>query len=130
MTTLRIYIAAALLAVLLAIGGWLYWKGGHDKAAKIENKALHQEAKDVAASNATSRDTQRRVDVEGAQTRDRTQEAQEAIRDRIQARPVADGPADPDVLRIATEAYQRALRAACRVQRTSGCAEASAAAGQ
>ena len=128
--TIRQIVSLCVLAVLLAIGGWLYWKGGHDKAAKIENKALHQEAKDVAASNATSRDTQRRVDVEGAQTRDRTQEAQEAIRDRIQARPVADGPADPDILRIASEAYQRALRAACRVQRTSGCPATTAATGQ
>ena len=126
--TIRQIVSLCLLVVLLSAGGWLYWKGGRDKGAKVEIKALKQEVKDVGASNATSRDTQRRVDVQGAETRDRTSKAQEAIRDRIQASPVADGPADADILRLATEAYQRAIRAACRVQRTSGCPEAAAAA--
>ena len=121
--SIREWIGIALMLAVLSLAGWLYWKGGHDKGLKVENKALKAEVKDVAESNETSRETQKRVDVQGAETRDRTQEAREAIRDRIQADPRPADRADADILRIATEAYQRAIRASCRVQRTSGCAE-------
>ncbi len=114
-----IYLIVAL--VLLLIGGCLYIKGGAKPRA--EAKAAKAEIKAVGESNKISRDTQTNVEQQGAETRERTQQAQEDIRERIQADPVVSGSADPDILRIAQEAHQRAIRAACRVQRTSRCTD-------
>ena len=115
-----IYLVA--LAVLLCIGGWLYWKGGDgERAAKKENR-------EVGESNEISRDTAGRVDKAGAETRTATETARGRIRERIETDPRAAGPADADLLRIAMEAHDRAIRAACRVQRTSDCTATAAAA--
>ncbi len=123
--TIKQALYLALAIVVLAIGGCLYFKGGAKPRA--EAKAAKAEIKAVGESNKISRDTQTSVEQQGAETRERTQQAQEDIRERIQADPVVSGSADPDILRIAQEAHQRAIRAACRVQRTSRCGDPAAA---
>ncbi len=123
--TIKQMLYVALAIVIVAIGGCLYFKGGSKSRAVA--KTAKAEIKAVGESNKISRDTQANVEQQGADTRDRTQQAQEGIRERIQADPVVSGSADPDILRIAQEAHQRALRAACRVQRTSRCTDTAPA---
>jgi hypothetical protein len=122
--TIKDAIYLAVLAVLLCIGGWLYWKGGDgERAAKQENK-------EVAASTEVSRKTAANVDKAGAETRTATEAARGRIRERIESEPVPVGPADVDLLRVAVEAHDRAIRAACRVQRTSDCPAPAGSTGQ
>lgn len=121
--TIRQWLYLALGIALLVLGSCLWIKGGSKPRAAL--KVAKVEAKAVAKSNKISVETQTRVEVQGAEVRDRTSAAQEVVRDRIREVPMPVGPADADLLRVATEAHDRALRAACRVQRTDGCAEAS-----
>lgn len=119
---MRTYALLAILLIVLGVGGWLYFKGGDgERAAKQENK-------EVAESNKVSRETAGNVDKAGAETRAANEAARGRIRERIESDPGASGAADPDLLRIAMEAHDRAVRAACRVQRTSDCPAAAAAA--
>lgn len=94
---------------------------------KSEVKAQTQAAKQTAESVKISTDTQKRVETESEDTRQRTQRAVEAVDARIEAEPATPGPADPDLLRIAREAHSRALSAHCRVQRTSDCTDTATA---
>lgn len=119
---MRVYAYLAILLVVVGVGGWLYWKGGDgERAAKNEIQA-------VANSGQVSRDTATNVDKAGAETRAATEGARGRIRERIESEPAAGGPADADILRVAQEAHQRAIRSACRVQRTSDCDAAASAA--
>ncbi|HEY5805058.1 MAG TPA: hypothetical protein VIT90_15330 [Lysobacter sp.] len=116
-----------LVVLLLAfIGlGLTYCKGGSKGRSDVAT--LRTEAKATAVSTDISRDTAGRVDVQGAETRERTRAAQETIRERIEAAPRPAAGADPAILRVAQEAHVRAIRAACRVQRTSDCTPAATA---
>ncbi|WP_427852916.1 hypothetical protein [Stenotrophomonas acidaminiphila] len=116
--TPRAYALLGLLLVLLAFGGCNYLKGRTDVAAKAENRAMKAEAKATAASVQISAGTATTIDTRGHETRTRTAQAVEAIH-ATAADP--DPAADAAVLRIAEEAHARALRAACRVQRTRDC---------
>ncbi|MPS36035.1 MAG: hypothetical protein E2593_12165 [Stenotrophomonas sp.] len=116
--TPRAYALLGLLLVLLAFGGCNYLKGRTDVAAKAENRAMKAEAKATAASVQISAGTATTIDTRGHETRTRTAKAVEAIH-ATAADP--DPATDAAVLRIAEEAHARALRAACRVQRTSDC---------
>lgn len=116
--TPRAYGLLGVLLVLLAFGGCNYLKGRADVAAKVENRAMKAEAKATAASVQISAGTATTIDTRGHETRTRTAQAVEAIH-ATAADP--DPAADAAVLRIAEEAYARALRAACRVQRTRDC---------
>lgn len=116
-----------LVVLLLAfIGlGLTYCRGG--SKARADVKVLRAEATATAVSTEISRETAGHVDTQGAETRERTRAAQETIRERIEADPRPATDADPAILRVAQEAHTRAIRAACRVQRTSDCPTASAA---
>lgn len=119
-------IALSILVLLLCVSGWMYWRGG--SAQKAEVRALRAEATATAASVEISTETATKVDTQAHETRQRTAQAIETIRHEIEAAPVAAGPADLVGLRIAQEAYDRAIRASCRVQRTSDCPSPAAAA--
>lgn len=107
---------------LLAGAGALYWSGGKESRKAV--KVAKTEIKAVAKSNKISRATQAKVEQEGADTR-RQADADEGKLDAdIRANPVADDPVDDDGMRVAQEAYERAVHAACRVQRASGCPDA------
>ncbi|HHC8921431.1 TPA: hypothetical protein ACN3MR_002899 [Stenotrophomonas maltophilia] len=116
--TPRQAVQLAAVVVLLSIGGCYYLKGRSDTATTIENRELRASAKATSESVQISRETASAIDLEAHETRERTAKAVEAIH------ATATHP-DPDsaaaVLRIAQEAHARAIRAACRVQRTSDC---------
>lgn len=124
----RLSLLLGLLVLALAVLGLTYCQGG--KGARGEVRELKAEAKATDASVETSRQAAEAVDMAGADTRHRTEQARGKIRERIEADPRPAGRADPDVLRPAREAYERSVRAACGVQRTSDCTETAAAAGQ
>jgi len=115
----------ALVVVLFSIGGCYYLKGRDDATASIENAALRSQAKATAESVQISSTTATAVDTDGYETRTRTAAAVEAIH-ASSSHP--DSAADADILRIAQEAHDRAIRSACRVQRTSDCPAPAAAA--
>ena len=115
----------ALLVVLASIGGCYYLKGHADASTSAENTALRAGAKATAASVQISNTTAAAVDSEGYETRSRTASAVEAIH-ASSSHP--DPAATADVLRLAEEAHNRAVRAACRVQRTGDCPAAAGAA--
>lgn len=123
--TPRQAITMAMVVVLLSIGGCYYLKGRADAATSADNKALQAQVKAANASAQVSRDTAAAVDLEAHETRERTAKAVEAIH-ATAANP--DPAGDTDVLRIAEEAHHRAIRAACRVQRTSDCPASATAA--
>lgn len=123
--TPRAYGLLGVLLVLLAFGGCNYLKGRTDAATKAENRAMKAEAKATAASVQISTGTATTIDTRGHETRTRTAQAVEAIH-ATAADP--DPAADAAVLRIAEEAHDRAIRAACRVQRTSDCTAPAGAA--
>ncbi len=114
---------AALVFVLLC-AGLLYWNGG--KAARKEAKAAKTEIKAVAKSNGISRRTQDKVEQEGAQSRRQADADEDKLDEDIRANPGDDAPVSDDGMRIAQEAYERAVRAACRVQREGECPSAAA----
>ena len=116
--TPRTYALLALLLALALFGGCNYFKGRSDVAAKVENKALRAESKAVAASAEISTSTATATDIRGHETRTRTALAVEAIH-ATAADP--DPAGDAAIVRVAQEAHERAIRAACRVQRTSDC---------
>jgi len=118
----------ALVVVLVSIGGCYYLKGRGDNATSTENTALRADARATAASVQISSATAAEVDLESHDTRTRTAAAVEAINPP----PVHSDPAaTADVLRLAREAHDRAIRSACRVQRTGDCpAPAGAADGR
>lgn len=113
------------LIVLLAGAGWVYWKGG--KEPRQEVKALTQAAKDTAKSNEVSRSTQERIGIEGYETQRQSDQRVGRVQDRIAATPDA-GQLDAGILRESREAWEAAVRSACRLQRTSDCPPASASA--
>lgn len=115
----------ALLVVLVSIGGCYYLKGRDDASTKIENTALRAGARATSASVQISNTTATAVDTDGYETRTRTAAAVEAIHASSSH---SDTAADADVLRLAQEAHDRAIRAACRVQRTGDCPATAAAA--
>lgn len=122
--TLRQWLSLGLLVAAIAAAGWLYWKGGHDQKVGSQAKTLKAEVKAVGKSNKISRKTQDRVESEGAGVRRQAQRDE----DRIDEAAVANTPAaDAVVVRVAREAYERAVRASCRVQRADGCDAAPAA---
>lgn len=117
--------------VFIALCGGLVLFGrgcAKQETVRAEVKAYEKAAERTEKSVAISVETQERVDTEGADTRKRTARAVENVDVAIQASPVDSGPADPDILRIAREAHQRAITAHCRMQRESHCADASTAA--
>lgn len=115
----------ALVVVLVSIGGCYYLKGRGDNATATENATLRADARGTAASVQISSATAAAIDVEAHDTRTRTAAAVEAIN----ATPAHSDPAaTADVLRLAREAHDRAIRAACRVQRTSDCPAAAGSA--
>lgn len=116
--TPRQAITMAMVVVLLSIGGCYYLKGRTDASTSAENKALQAQARATSTSVQISRDTAAAVDLEAHETRERTAKAVEAIH-ATSSDP--DPAAATDILRIAREAHDRAIRAACRVQRTSDC---------
>lgn len=122
--TPRAYGLLGVLLVLLAFGGCNYLKGRTDVATKAQNRAMKAEAKATAASVQISAGTAATIEARGHETRTRTAKAVEAIH-ATAADP--DPAADAAVLRIAEEAHARALRATCRVQRTSDCHAAAGA---
>jgi hypothetical protein len=126
--TVREAVGLALLVACLTLAGWLYWKGGHDEKVGGENKALKSDAKATGKSNKISRETQGRVEQQGAETREQARRDAEALDEDARANSGDDAPADDDGMRVAQDAYDRAIRAACRVQRTSGCPDPAAAA--
>lgn len=115
----------ALIVILVLAGYRCARKQNTTAVLKAEVKAQTAAAKQTADSVKISTDTQKRVETESEDTRQRTRRAVEAVDARIQAEPASPGPADPDLLRIAREAHQRALCAHSRVQRTSGCPDAA-----
>lgn len=117
----------ALIVILVLVGYRCARKQNTVAVLKSEVKAQTVAAKKTAESVKISTDTQRRVETESEETRQRTQRAVEAVDARIQAEPVGAGPADPDLLRIAREAHQRALGAHCGVFGTRDCTNTSAA---
>lgn len=116
------YVQMAVAVVLLSIGGCYYLKGRDDASTKIENTALRDSARATAASVQISNTTAAAVDTEGYETRSRTAAAVEAIHARSSD---PDPSATADVLRLAQEAHDRAIRSACRVQRTGDCPAAT-----
>lgn len=120
--TPRQAITMAMVVVLLSIGGCYYLKGRTDADTSAENKALQAQVRATSTSVQISRDTAAAVDLEAHETRERTAKAVEAIH-ATSSDP--DPAAAADVLRIAWEAHDRAIRAACRVQRTSDCPAAA-----
>ncbi|KAK6697393.1 hypothetical protein SNK04_014145 [Fusarium graminearum] len=112
----------ATVIVLLSIVGGCYLKGRADEDMAAVNKSLRADVKATSTSVQISRDTADAVDLDTHETRERTVKAVEAIN-------ATAAYSDPDstahVLRMAREAHDRALRAACRVQRTSDCPEAA-----
>lgn len=125
MSFLREYGRLILLLIVLAVVAFIYWKGQHDADTKHENKALRADNRAVSKSNKISRATQDRVGREGAATREQNDRDQRALDNATDTG--AAGAADDPGVRVAEEAYERAIRAACRVQRTSACDVASAA---
>ncbi|WP_312252715.1 hypothetical protein [Stenotrophomonas sp.] len=123
--TPRQAITMAMVVVLLSIGGCYYLKGRTDAATSAENKALQAQVRATSDSVQISRGTSTAVDLEAHETRERTAKAVEAIH-ATAAHP--DPASSNDVLRIAREAHERAIRAACRVQRTSDCPASAGAA--
>lgn len=119
------YVQMAIAVVLLSIGGCYYLKGRTDATTTADNTALRATAEATSASVQISNTTAAAVDTEGYETRSRTAKAVEAIHARSSD---SDSSADTDVLRLAQEAHDRAIRAACRVQRTSDCPAPAAAA--
>lgn len=119
------YVQMAIVMVLLSIGGCYYLKGRGDAATKIENTALRGTVQATSASVQISNKTAAAVDTEGYETRSRTAAAVEAIHARSSD---PDPSATADVLRLAKEAHDRAVRAACRVQRTGDCPASAGAA--
>lgn len=114
----------ALVVVLVSIGGCYYLKGRDDATTSTQNAALRADAKATSTSVQISSATAGTVDLTGYETRTRTADAVEAIH----ATPTSPDPAaTTDVLRIAREAHDRAIRAACRVQRTGDCPAATGA---
>lgn len=120
--TPRQAITMAMVVVLLSIGGCIYLKGRKDSSTADTNKALQAQVRATSSSVQISRDTSAAVDLEAHETRERTAKAVEAIH-ATSSDP--DPAAAADVLRIAREAHDRAIRAACRVQRTSDCPAAA-----
>ncbi|MGH8037087.1 MAG: hypothetical protein ACREPD_05030 [Stenotrophomonas sp.] len=120
--TPRQYVQMAMVVVLLSMGGCYYLKGRTDAATSHENKALQAQVRATGESVQISRDTAAAIDLDAHETRERTAKAVEAI--HATAAHPAPSSAD-DVLRIAREAHDRAIRAACRVQRTSDCPAAT-----
>jgi len=115
----------ALVVVLASIGGCYYFKGRDDASTAAQNATLRAEARATADSVQISSATAAAIDVESHDTRTRTAAAVEAIN----ATPAHSDPAaTADVLRLAREAHDRAIRAACRVQRTSDCPAAAGSA--
>lgn len=108
----------ALVVVLVSIGGCYYLKGRGDNATATENTVLRSAARATAESVQISNATAVAVDKDGYESRTRTAAAVEAIH-ASSAHP--DSAADADVLRLAQEAHDRAIRSACRVQRTGDC---------
>lgn len=119
------YVQMAIAVVLLSIGGCYYLKGRDDAATKFENTALRDNARASAASVQISNTTAAAVDTEGYETRSRTAAAVEAINARSSD---PDPAATAHILRLAEEAHDRAVRAACRVQRTGDCPASAGAA--
>jgi len=116
-----------LLLALIAGAGWVYWKGG--SKPRQEARALEQAAKDTAKSNKISRGTQERIGIEGYETQQRADRRVARVQDRISAVPDS-GQLDADILRESREAWQAAIAASCRVQRTSDCPEADPSTGK
>ncbi|QDY47311.1 hypothetical protein [Stenotrophomonas maltophilia] len=114
----------AMVVVLASIGGCVWLKGRTDADTSAENKALRAQVRATSTSVQISRDTAAAVDLEAHETRERTAKAVEAIHATSSD---SDPAAAADVLRIAREAHDRAIRAACRVQRTSDCPAAAGA---
>ncbi|HZF98260.1 MAG TPA: hypothetical protein VEY92_08470 [Pseudoxanthomonas sp.] len=124
---IKLALLTGLVLLLLGIGWSCAKRDSSGNAARATVKAQARAAKQVERSVAISVDTQRRVERESEQTGQRTQRAVESIDVVIQANPVADGPADPAVLRESREAYQRAICAHSRVQRAVDCADSASA---
>lgn len=129
----RTMLVAAIVVLALIACLCIYHLGGEApreelEAAHDQIEALTDVAETVADSNEISRQTAARVDVTGAETRQRATQARERIIERVEADPVPAGDVDPVVLHEAGEAYAAAVRAACRVQRTDDCPAPAAAA--
>lgn len=108
-----------LLAILVTIAGLLWWKGG--SAPRQEARELRGEAKATAKSNEISRSTQQQIETEGYETQRQGERRAARVQERIAASPDSS-QLDADILRESREAWDAAIRSACRVQRTSDCA--------
>ena len=106
---------AALLAVLLLalIAGGLYARG--KRAEQFKNVQAQLETTEASAG--ISRETAEIMAGDQAEVWQHMQADEARINERIQANPRVDGPADPDILRVARDAHARAVCAASRVQR-------------
>lgn len=132
MQTARLYVLLGLLLVVAGSAFFIFHKGGSApraelKVAKAETRAAQAEVQAVAASVKVSQDTAAQVDVQGAEVRQKAAAAKETIHEAISRDPAGTDPAgDAAVVREAEQAYDAAIRAACRVQRENSCDGAAA----
>lgn len=107
-----------LLAILVTIAGLLWWKGG--SAPREEARELRGDAKATAKSNEISRSTQQQIETEGYETQRQGERRAARVQERISASPDSS-QLDADILRESREAWDAAIRSACRVRRTNDC---------
>lgn len=120
MNTAKLYAVLALALLLIGVVFFIFRQGG--SAPRAEAKVAKTEVKMVTASVEVSKATAEKVDIQGAEVRQRAVTAKETIHEAIARDPAGVDPtADAAIVREAEQAYAAALRAACRVQRTSDC---------
>lgn len=107
-----------LLAALVTAAGVLYWRGGSKPREEV--RELKAESKATAKSNEISRSTQQQIETEGYETQRQGERRAARVQERISASPDSS-QLDADILRESREAWDAAIRSACRVRRTSDC---------
>ena len=112
-------IGAGFIALLVIATLWLVWNASKNLVDFGNVKAALQTTEESAGISKATADT---VAEDQAATWAHAQADEGFIRERIIERPVAAGPADPDILRVAREAHARALCSAGRVH-GAGCGD-------
>lgn len=107
-----------LLVILVIVAALLFWRGG--SASREEARELKSEVKATAKSNDISRSTQRQIETEGYETQRQAEQRVARVQERIAASPDSS-QLDADILRESREAWDAAIRSACRLQRTRDC---------
>lgn len=107
-----------LLAILVTIAALLFWRGG--SASRGEARELKSEVRATAKSNDISRSTQRQIETEGYETQRQAEQRVARVQERIAASPDSS-QLDADILRESREAWDAAIRSACRLRRTFDC---------